>query len=118
MKRLGSSAEGEEVSGIPHQAARVYCVLLGVTTMSSIKNRGRDPKRTNDGSTVGEYALAGKPVRCPHCDGAHFKAGEAQLNTALATLLKLDWTDRSATVLICTSCGQIQWFEKQPSRID
>ena len=85
--------------------------------MSSIKDLGREPKRANDDSDLGQYSLEGKSVLCPHCNGAHFKAGEAQLNTALATLLKLDWTNKSATILICSSCGQIQWFGNQPSRV-
>jgi predicted nucleic-acid-binding Zn-ribbon protein len=85
--------------------------------MSSIKNPGREPKRANDDSDIGQYSLEGKSVLCPHCNGAQFKAGEAQLNTALATLLNLDWTNKSAIILICASCGQIQWFEKQPLRI-
>ena len=85
--------------------------------MSPIKNLGRDPEHTSDDSSLEQYILEGKAIRCPHCVGAHFEAGEAQLNTALATLLKLDWTNKSATILICSSCGQIQWFGKQPSRV-
>ena len=64
----------------------------------------------------GEYTVAGKPVQCPHCGGRTFQAGEAQLNTALATFFKLDWLDDSATVLVCTQCSQIQWFGKKPVR--
>ena len=64
----------------------------------------------------GEYSLAGKSIICSHCQGALFIAGEAQLNTALATLIDLDWVNKSASILTCTSCGQIQWFGKQPTR--
>jgi len=82
--------------------------------MSSIE--GRDPKRTEDDASLGRYSLNGKSILCPHCDGDQFEASEAQLNTAIATLLNLDWTNKSATILICASCGQIQWFRKQPSK--
>jgi hypothetical protein len=85
--------------------------------MFSNRNFGHDSSRADDKLGPGQYSLAGKPVICPHCNCAEFKAGEAQLNTALATLLHLDWTNRSATILSCTSCGQIQWFEMQPSRV-
>jgi len=64
----------------------------------------------------GEYALAGKPIHCPHCGGSTFQAGEAQLNTAAATFFRLDWLDDSATVLVCIHCSQIQWFGKRPER--
>jgi hypothetical protein len=76
--------------------------------MSSINNLRRVTKRVSDDSELGQYSLEGRPVRCPHCHGAHFKIGEAQLNTAFATLLKLDRTNKSATILICASYGQIQ----------
>ena len=64
----------------------------------------------------GEYSLAGKPVNCPHCQGTQFNAGEAQLNTAIATLIELDWLNKTATILSCTACGQIQWFGVEPTR--
>ncbi len=85
--------------------------------MSSIKDHKRKSKHANDESELGQYSLEGKSIHCPHCNGSQFKVGEAQLNTAFATLLNLDWTNKSATILICASCGQIQWFDKQPLRV-
>ena len=64
----------------------------------------------------GRYSLGSKTVNCPHCGGDQFNPGEAQLNTALATLIELDWTNKSAAILTCTSCGQIQWFSVGPTR--
>ena len=72
--------------------------------------------RKSSSPSPGGYSLEGKPVDCPHCQGTQFTAGEAQLNTALATLIDLDWINKSATILTCTSCGQIQWFGVQPTR--
>jgi predicted nucleic-acid-binding Zn-ribbon protein len=63
----------------------------------------------------GSFSLEGKSVQCPHCDGTQFIAGEAQLNTALMTLIELDWINKTASILTCTSCGQIQWFSVGPS---
>lgn len=64
----------------------------------------------------GRYTLAGKPVGCPHCGGREFREGEAQLNTAFTTLIDLDWIDKSASILTCSACGQIQWFAGKPAR--
>ncbi|MGB2963648.1 MAG: hypothetical protein WBB69_06645 [Anaerolineales bacterium] len=72
--------------------------------------------RKSSSLSPGQYSLEGKPVDCPHCQGDQFIAGEAQLNTALATLIELDWMNKTATILTCTSCGRIQWFGVQPTR--
>ena len=85
--------------------------------MFSRKHSGRDPKRDQGDSVPAQYSLMAKPIVCPHCNAAEFTAGEAQLNTAVATLLNLDRTNRSATILTCASCGQIQWFAQEPSRV-
>ena len=85
--------------------------------MFSRKGFGRDRKRPKEDGSPAQYSLMAKPITCPHCNGAEFTAGEAQLNTAVATLLNLDWTNRSATILTCSACGQIQWFAQPPSRV-
>ena len=84
--------------------------------MFSRKGFGRDPRRQKEDVSPAQYSLMAKPIVCPHCNGKEFTAGEAQLNTAVATLLNLDWTNKSATILTCASCGQIQWFAQQPSK--
>jgi hypothetical protein len=84
--------------------------------MSPVGNPRHAPERDAQ-SGPGEFSVLGRPVQCFHCGGSQFKAGDAQLNTVLATLLNLDWVDRSATVLICTMCSHIQWFGERPSRI-
>lgn len=85
--------------------------------MCSMRDFGRKSSRRDENPGFGRYTLAGKSILCPHCNGEEFEVGEAQLNTAFATLLKLDWTNKSATILTCASCGQIQWFQKQPARV-
>lgn len=84
--------------------------------MSQVGKPGRPWEREDD-SGEGEFSVSGTPVECPHCGGRRFTAGRAQLNTALATLLNLDWIDTAAAVLICTTCSQIQWFGDLPERI-
>ena len=62
----------------------------------------------------GEYAAGGKKVVCGHCGSTAFSMGSAKLNTTMMTFLDLDWLNRSATILICTKCGKIQWFIHKP----
>ena len=58
----------------------------------------------------GHYEVGGKRVRCSHCDSSNFVAKEILLNTWLLSLLRIDWLDSSATVLVCDNCGQLIWF--------
>lgn len=58
----------------------------------------------------GRYEIAGLPVTCAHCGGEEFDERSAQLNTAGATFLNLDWANSSARVLVCQSCGHLEWF--------
>ena len=66
----------------------------------------------------GEYNAGGKRVVCPHCNNVIFDKGEAQLNTQSATLVGLDWLNKSAVVLVCANCGLIQWFGNEPEKIE
>lgn len=63
------------------------------------------------------YVVANKEVRCLHCGDARFVEGRAQLNTAGMSLLNLDWANRSAATLTCTSCGRIEWFLADPEEV-
>ncbi len=52
----------------------------------------------------------GEPLRCLVCGSTDFWRRRAQLNSSLATFFKLDWTDPSATCVVCARCGYIHWF--------
>jgi hypothetical protein len=60
------------------------------------------------------YTVAGKAVTSLHCSHDRFVEGRAQLNTAGLTFLDLDWANRSAATLTCTSCGRIEWHLADP----
>ncbi len=60
------------------------------------------------------YAIAGRPVKCPHCSNSTFIQGSALLNSRGRTLFNLDWTDPAATILVCAECGRIEWFAQAP----
>jgi len=66
----------------------------------------------------GEYLVAGRPVRCPHCRHDKFVSGHALLNSRGRTAFNVDWMDPSATTLICAECGRIEWFAQEAERIN
>jgi hypothetical protein len=63
------------------------------------------------------YAVAGKPVRCPHCGGSEFAISDAMLNSRIRTGFGADWADPSASILICAECGRIEWYAQEPTAI-
>jgi hypothetical protein len=67
-------------------------------------------------SRSAHYEAAGKRVACQHCGNDTFEREEAMLNRRGSTLVKLDWTDRTGTALVCTRCGLIHWFLREPER--
>ena len=77
----------------------------------------RGVQAATDSFGPSQFSLKGKTVSCPHCEHQEFEQGSAQLNTAGMTLLNVDWANKSATILICTNCGQVQWFIQAPERI-
>ena len=64
------------------------------------------------------FTVMDKTVVCTHCAHDHFAEGQAQLNTAGMTFLKLDWANSSAATLMCTRCGHIEWFMETPDVAD
>lgn len=61
------------------------------------------------------YSVAGRQVKCPHCEGTEFAVSSAMLNTRARTAFGLDWADPSTSVLICAECGHIEWFAQEPT---
>jgi hypothetical protein len=74
-------------------------------------------KRAYAGDETQHYSVAGKQVTCPHCGGEDFDRSRALLNTTGFTLLGLDWANREADLLICTTCSEIRWFLETPERM-
>jgi predicted nucleic-acid-binding Zn-ribbon protein len=60
------------------------------------------------------FSLLGKSILCPQCGNSQFEMGSALLNTAGMTFMNLDWANRQATILTCTTCSHIQWYLRQP----
>ncbi|MGH9309552.1 MAG: hypothetical protein ACRD1U_09270 [Vicinamibacterales bacterium] len=67
-----------------------------------------------EGTQPGEYSIAGRPIRCPHCGERKFALGSALLNTRVRSAFNVDWTDPSATTLVCAECGRIEWYATEP----
>lgn len=77
----------------------------------------RGIKATTSEFQPGQFELAGKPVKCPHCGHNEFARSSAQLNSRGLTFVGLDWADKSASTLACTNCGRVEWFLKRPERL-
>jgi uncharacterized protein len=86
-----------------------------------MSNLGRALKAGVKGFVKGvgpsRYQAGGIQVRCTHCKGELFLQHEALLSTTGATLMQLDWANKSGTALICENCGLIQWFGKSPESL-
>ncbi|ADG81543.1 zinc ribbon domain-containing protein [Thermincola potens] len=83
-----------------------------------IERLKRGAKAFKESFGPSRYSAGGLEITCPHCKNSEFKEGAAQLNTAGMTFMNLDWLNKSATTLICTRCGLIQWFYGEPERLD
>lgn len=63
------------------------------------------------------FRVAGRAVKCPHCDGQQFVAASVNLSSSGAALFSLEWLGPSATGLRCAGCGHIALFGMAPERI-
>ncbi len=61
----------------------------------------------------GQVIIKNVKLECTVCSHDEFKSRKAQLNTKVASFLKLDWVNKSAHCHICTNCGHIEWFMGQ-----
>jgi len=66
------------------------------------------------GKQPSRFTAADIVVSCPHCKSDQFVVQEAQLSTAWAAFLNVDWADRTGWALACARCGLIQWFARKP----
>ena len=57
-----------------------------------------------------EYEIDGRALRCQFCDHEEFYQRSAQLNTAMASFLGLDWANQTAKCFVCSKCGYVHWF--------
>lgn len=70
-------------------------------------------KKGLEGQPEGEaYAIAERQIVCPHCGCDRFWKRPAQLNTAGASFLNIDFANKTAYAYICVECGRIEWFEE------
>lgn len=68
-------------------------------------------RKAASGEEAGDqYRVVGRLVTCPHCGGTHFFEREALLDGRGLSFLDLEWLGSSATVLVCTGCGRVEWF--------
>ena len=85
-----------------HQAAKFFTAVK------------RGFQATGEAPAGERYTVAANDVPGLHCSHDRFVEGRAQLNTAGLTFFNLDWANRSAATLTCTSCGRIEWYLTDP----
>jgi predicted nucleic-acid-binding Zn-ribbon protein len=56
------------------------------------------------------YAVGGKLHVCSACGNEEFQTRRVLLNTALKSMLGVDFADDEAATLVCDHCGCITWF--------
>lgn len=99
--------DGYHTSSIPDPSRRD----LGLPTMGATMGFFSDFKKTASDKPAGEsYKVAGIQVTCPHCKGTRFFEQEALLDSRDMSILNIEWAGDSATTLICTRCGHVEWF--------
>ena len=88
-------------------------------TPNGIQRFGRGLKAAAKafGKTPVQFSVAGRQVRCAHCDHTEFDAREVLMNTRGATLINLDWLNRGAVALTCKKCSRIEWFNDTPEAL-
>ena len=57
--------------------------------------------------------VKGKKLKCTICAHDRFYYRKAQLNTKIASLLDVDWANKSAHCYVCENCTHIEWFLEQ-----
>ncbi len=64
---------------------------------------------------ISSYQIMNKKIACPSCGNDKFELKDILLNTPGLTFLRLDWANRSASVLVCTKCTRIEWYLNKPN---
>lgn len=82
------------------------------------KSLGTSANGFVEGMRVGdqprEYSIAGRTVRCPHCGEMKFIPQRALWNNRARPLFTMEWSEASATILVCAECGRIESFAQTP----
>ncbi|NNK19055.1 MAG: hypothetical protein HKP49_07880 [Maribacter sp.] len=60
-----------------------------------------------------QVIIKGKRLKCSICGHGIFIPRKAQLNTKVASLMNLDWANKSAYCYICANCSHIDWFMEE-----
>lgn len=84
-----------------------YSIQAGVSDGGNMSNE----------KTASQEQRAGHWLKCPICGGEKFWRREAQLNTRVMTLFKLDWVNPRGDCYICEHCRHILWFYGEDEKL-
>lgn len=62
------------------------------------------------GRNTVQAMVDGRQLGCLVCGGGEFTERPVKLNTTGAEFLGIEWSNRTATALICTNCGYVHEF--------
>ncbi len=62
------------------------------------------------------YEVAGSNIACPYCGGDLFEKSAVQIREAELASDELDWVDGTAYALVCSTCGHLELFLKEPKK--
>ncbi|MCP4975842.1 MAG: hypothetical protein GY931_06740 [Maribacter sp.] len=60
-----------------------------------------------------QVIVKGTKLTCTVCNHDVFMPRKAQLNTKAATLMNIEWANKSAQCYICANCSHIEWFMEE-----
>lgn len=58
-----------------------------------------------------EATVGGKPFKCVACSNDRFWEKTAVVHGGLASFMNIEWASSRATLLICSGCGYVHWFQ-------
>lgn len=62
---------------------------------------------------MGRYQVVGTDMTCQFCGQTDFTEREIKLNTTGLSLFDLDWLNKAAEGLVCSTCGYVHMFLKK-----
>ena len=86
------------------------CADYEVALVEQLPESFTPKRRSSSSKDPTRIEIGGKALRCQHCGYDQFVEGEAQLQTATLTLLRLEWLGKTANFYVCGECGFMHWF--------
>jgi hypothetical protein len=95
--------------GLTEATVGLLRTAIGTCDGLTVRLEGMDPEES--GHEQGEVAfVAEQALTCVVCRHGYFRHQRAQLHSAAASFLNLEWLGPTADCYICSKCGYVHWF--------